>query len=424
MKPLTRSLRLGREKQSQVLLGLILLAAINLLNQLDRRALTAVFPLLQAEWGLSDAALGLVVALSTVIRTLFSLPAGWLADRRGALHVLRMAALLWSVSVGASGLAANFGLFALLRGGVGLADGANGPADLAYLGALFPKRRRATSISVYSAALYAGSAFGLFLGGFIGEHFGWRWVFLIVGGIGLLVAIGLQFGPQLLTPAGQPPHQAASPARLLADVDSARRTARRYLVMIFIGGTLGVLATTALVSWAPTYLVRRFDLSLTGAGLLVGGLLLPASIAGTFAGGLLSDRLLRAWPAGRAGVAAGGLVAGVLPGVIAFWADSLPVTLMGFFVAGVCLTLPVSPLLTGLQESVPIAHRGKALAVFGTFTQLFGAAPATFLVGWLSDHVGLQQALLLPFLAALLGGLCLWFGQRQYAHSASTSAPA
>jgi MFS transporter, Spinster family, sphingosine-1-phosphate transporter len=69
--------------------ALVLLTATNLLNHLDQRALTAIFPLLQAEWNLSDTQLGLVATIYTLTRTLAALPAGWLADRYGRVRILR-----------------------------------------------------------------------------------------------------------------------------------------------------------------------------------------------------------------------------------------------------------------------------------------------------------------------------------------------
>ena len=57
--------------------ALVLLSILNFVNQVDRRALVTIFPLLKLEWGLSDTQLGLAVLLFTLGRTLMSLPAGW-----------------------------------------------------------------------------------------------------------------------------------------------------------------------------------------------------------------------------------------------------------------------------------------------------------------------------------------------------------
>lgn len=56
--------------------ALVLLSLINFLNQVDRRALVTLFPLIQGEWRLSDFQLGLAVSLFTLARAMTVFPAG------------------------------------------------------------------------------------------------------------------------------------------------------------------------------------------------------------------------------------------------------------------------------------------------------------------------------------------------------------
>ncbi len=235
------------------ILALVLFSFLNLINQIDRRALVTIFPLLKLEWGLSDAQLGLAVSLFTIGRTLSSLPAGWLADRKGIIQVLRPMVLLWSLLTIASGWAGRFITFIALRMGVGLMDGANGPLDLAYLGRVSPKNRRGIFFAIYSIALYLGSGLGVIYAGAIGERLGWRMVFIIPGILGLLATIGLFLLPR--SPKIKTEVETSS-------VEKFRRSDFYWLFKqplpgIFVGGALGVFASTALVSWLPTYLTRQ-----------------------------------------------------------------------------------------------------------------------------------------------------------------------
>ncbi len=66
-------------------------------------------------------------------------------------------------------------------------------------------------------------------------------------------------------------------------------------------------------------------------------------------------------------------------------------------------------MLVLVQESVPPERLATTQALFGLVSQMIGAAPATGLVGLLSDRIGLQTALILPFLAAGLGGILIWY---------------
>ena len=178
--------------RKHAILALLILSSLNLINQIDRRALVTIFPLLKLEWGLSDAQLGLAVSLFTIGRTLISLPAGWLADRKGVLKILQPMVFLWSLFTIASAWAGNFLTFLAFRLGVGLMDGANGPLDLAYLGKVSPHKKRGVFLAIYSIALYIGSGLGIIYSGAVGEHYGWRWVFIIPGLLGL-IATGALF---------------------------------------------------------------------------------------------------------------------------------------------------------------------------------------------------------------------------------------
>lgn len=385
------------------ILALVLFSFLNLINQIDRRALVTIFPLLKLEWGLSDAQLGLAVSLFTIGRTLSSLPAGWLADRKGIIQVLRPMVMLWSLLTIASGWAGRFFTFIALRMGVGLMDGANGPLDLAYLGRVSPKNKRGTFFAIYSIALYLGSGLGVIYAGAIGERFGWRVVFIIPGILGLLATMGLFLLPK--------------DSQMKTEVETSSVEKFRWsdfywlfkqpLPGIFVGGALGVFASTALVSWLPTYLTRQYSLSLLHAGLITGGIIIPASMVGTLMGGFLSDRFGKRFPKLRFQISAAGLGLAMVFGLAGLWSTSVVGTISFFLLTAISFTLPVSPLLILVQEAVHKQELATTQAFFGITTQILGAAPATGLVGLLSDQLGLQMALVIPFVAVGLGAIVI-----------------
>ncbi len=382
---------------------LILLFFINLLNQIDRRGLVVIFPLLQLEWGLNDAQLGLAVSIFTLGRAAISLPAGWLADRIGSLRVLKPLVFGWSILSLLSGMAGSFLSFVGLRMAVGLADGANGPLDLAYLGQISPQKRRGLYLSIYSVAIYAGSAMGIVFAGAIGERFGWRWVLIIPALLGLLAAFGLLFlAPKILIQSTE--------STLGVGRENERSLSwllRGSLPAIFLAGACGVFASTGLVSWMPSYLMRQFEIGLAQAGLLTGGLIVPASIFGAVLGGWLSDRLVKENPAARTWVAVFGLFLAMVFGLAGLLLPMLNSSLFFFFLSSFCFTIPVSPLLVIVQETLAQNRQASGQAMFGLVTQVIGAAPATVVVGWLSDRIGLQLALVVPLLVAGVGALII-----------------
>jgi len=382
----------------QALGALFFLSLINFLNQVDRRVLVTLFPLIQGEWGVSDAQLGLAVSLFTLARALTVFPAGWLADRRGVMRTLRPSVLIWAVLGTVSACVGRFGAFVGLRTGVGALDGANNPLDLAYLGVISPKAKRGLYLAVYSATLYIGSGVGVIYAGALGERHGWRLALILPAGLGLLAGLGLFALPKATgARANLPSGEWGNFSWLL----------KKGLPTIFISGALGMFASTALVSWLPTYLTRFHGLGLAQAGLITGGLIIPASVAGALVGGQLSDRSGRNHPRVRYWVSCSGLVLSMVFGLAGLLAADLVWTLAFFFLCALSFTLPVSPMLVLVQEAVPTTQLATTQAAFGLVSQVLGAAPATGLVGLLSDRVGLQWALMSPFLAAGLGGILI-----------------
>lgn len=386
------------------LTALVLLSILNFVNQVDRRALVTIFPLLKLEWGLSDTQLGLAVSLFTLGRTLMSLPAGWLADRKGILRVMQPMVILWSLFTMLSGWAGRFWGFLALRLGVGLMDGGNGPLDLAYLGKVSPKQKRGIFLGIYSIALYLGSGVGVIYAGAIGERFGWRWVFIIPGVIGMLTALGLFLLPKNSEKEATEFEQALEEK---SEVSGFSWLLRKPFPGIFVGAAFGVFASTALVSWLPTYLTRQFAMSLTRAGLVTGGVIIPASIIGTLLGGILNDRIGKLNPLKKIWIATAGLAAAAAFGLMGILSANMTACIGWLFIASICITIPVSPLLVFVQEAVAENKLATTQAAFGLATQILGATPATALIGILSDAMGLQLALVFPFVACGIGGVIL-----------------
>ncbi|WP_292682527.1 MFS transporter [Novosphingobium sp.] len=67
-------------------------------DYMARQVLNAVFPLLKAEWGLSDAQLGLLSGVVAVMVGLLTFPLSLAADRWGRVRSLTLMAILWSLA--------------------------------------------------------------------------------------------------------------------------------------------------------------------------------------------------------------------------------------------------------------------------------------------------------------------------------------
>src|SRR5579859_5316637 len=77
-------------------------------DYMSRQVLNAVFPLLKAEWALSDTRLGLLSGIVALMVGLLTFPLSLLADRWGRVKSLALMAALWSVATLGCVLAQNY----------------------------------------------------------------------------------------------------------------------------------------------------------------------------------------------------------------------------------------------------------------------------------------------------------------------------
>ena len=182
---------------------LAVLFLVYTLNFIDRQIITILAPDIRKDLGLSHADIGFLYGTAFgVFYALFGIPLGRLADNwhRGRLLTLGLA--LWSTMTALSGFAKSGMALAGARVGVGIGEATASPSAYSLLSDWFPKRQRATALAIYSAGIYVGGGFSLFVGGKIAETWnewypagaplglaGWQAAFMAVGLPGLLLAL-------------------------------------------------------------------------------------------------------------------------------------------------------------------------------------------------------------------------------------------
>ncbi|HUJ28845.1 MAG TPA: DHA2 family efflux MFS transporter permease subunit [Myxococcales bacterium] len=126
------------------------------------------------------------VLTSYLVSNAIVLPiSGWLATRIGRKRFYMSCVFLFTVSSFMCGLAPNLGLLVFFRVLQGLGGGGLGPSEQAILADTFPPRQRGMAFAVYGMAVVLAPAIGPTLGGFITDHYNWRWVFFINVPVGI-----------------------------------------------------------------------------------------------------------------------------------------------------------------------------------------------------------------------------------------------
>lgn len=393
---------------------LALLTAVNLLNYIDRQACYALLPLISRDLALSDAQAGSLASAFMVVYMLAAPPIAWYADMKGRRPFIAGGIALWSLATAAAGAARGFGSLFASRAAVGIGEACYGAIAPAFVAERFPKERRAWVLALFSMAIPVGSALGYAGGGAAGQALGWRGAFLFVGLPGLLLAaLSLTLPPDAPRPA-QAPWEGY---RRVWAVPTFRLVTFAGAAMTFSLGGFAV--------WMPTFFHRNWGLDVGQAGLLFGGVTVAAGLAGSLAGGWLSDRLLVRRPDAYLLVSGAGLLAGMPAAMAAILAPSLSSSIAALFLAETLLFLNMGPLNAAIVAVTRLEARSMAFAANIFVIHALGDALSPTLIGWASDRFGLGPAMLAACAALGLGGwICLAARKPYHADAAAAGAPA
>ena len=232
-------------------------------DYMSRQVLNAVFPLLKAEWALSDARLGALSGVVSLAVGALALPLSLLADRWGRIRSLVLMAALWSIATLACALAQDYQQMLAARLIVGVGEAAYGSVGLAVLLTVFPARMRATISGAFLAGGMIGSVLGISLGGFIAAHFGWRAAFagMAVFGIVLTICYPLVVKERRVT---------VGSARMRPGVPRRPRlrtlVSSRSVICAYLGSGVQLFISGALLAWLPSYLNRYYDMPIAQGG--------------------------------------------------------------------------------------------------------------------------------------------------------------
>ena len=295
----------------------LVLFLVTTINYADRATLSIVGTDLSRDLGLDAITLGYLLSAFSWSYVVFQLPGGWLLDRLGSRRVYRWSLLGWSVvtmaqaGVGMLGAArtAAATLFGL-RLGLGAAEAPSFPANSRLVAVWFPTAERGLASAIFNAAQYFSTVLFYPIMGTVTHAFGWPWVFVLMGAIGLV--FGLAWNRLVQEPADHPLANAAEVEHIragggLVDLDrgTGRQTAaparpglildllrERMLVGIFLGQYCINVLTWFFLTWFPIYLVKQRGMSILQVGFVA---VLPAlcGCIGGVLGGWISDTLLR-----------------------------------------------------------------------------------------------------------------------------------
>jgi MFS family permease len=382
-------------------------------DYMSRQVLNAVFPLLKAEWALSDSQLGLLSGIVALMVGLLTFPLSLLADRFGRIKSLTIMAVLWSLATLGCALAENYQQMFIARFLVGVGEAAYGSVGIAVVVSVFPREMRATLSGAFISGGMFGSVLGMAAGGVLAQHFGWRWAFAGMALFGLLLAL---LYPLIVKTARIAPQRVAAAAGKVAD--KAIRPLRtlyssRSVISAYVGSGLQMFVGGTVIVWMPSYLNRFYGMATDRAG-AVAAIIVLCGGAGMILCGMLSDRMCRNRPDRKISLSIGYCLGSCLLLSLAFalpfGTPQLVLICLGMLIAA-GTSGPAGAMVANLTH---YSVHGTAFATLTLVNNLLGLATGPLLTGKVSDLIGLDNAFQLVPLVSIAAAAVFFYAKRHY----------
>lgn len=383
-------------------------------DYMSRQVLSAVFPLLKTEWLLSDSHLASLTSIVALAVGVLTLPLSLIADRFGRRRSLILMATLWSIATLFCAVAQNYEQMLGARFLVGVGEAAYGSVGIALVLSLFRSELHATLSGTFMAGGSFGSVVGVALGGVIAVQYGWRWAFVAMAVLGLVLVLAFRLVVndarlEQHTVRDQIADAAVGSTRVRLPVSSL--FTNPAVLCAYVGGGLQMFTAAVLLAWTPSFFSRSYGMELDKAALAASGIVLLVG-AGMVVCGVITDRVgrldvMRKWYTAVAYCVISLVCLGVAFSLDTGTIQILLMCIGAFFAAG--SSGPTAAMVANLtHESI----RASAMGSLTVANNLLGLALGPFVVGVLADHLGLVQAMNLAPLVYIPAIIVLVLGRR------------
>jgi MFS transporter, ACS family, glucarate transporter len=367
---------------------------------LDRIAFSVTASPLMDELGITPVQLGMVTTLFSAGYFLSQMPVAGLLQRFGARPVLAGSLMLWSIFTAATGLVGGLASLAVVRCLFGVAESPVFTGGNQFFGNWFKRAERGRANSLMNAGAFAANIFGPPLVVAIVAAFGWRSIYFVFCGLGVLLSL-IWYVCVRTKPSEHPwiSHEelaeitADTPSDAAADQPAKARWRALFGQRSFWTLALGYFATLWSVQffiyWLPYFLQVTQKVSFRSLGIYAS---LPwiSIVAAVLLAGLTSDFLLAR---GFSRFIARNVVcaAGLVIAAAALVASTTANTVIGDV----------------LWLSLALGMAGVAQTLSWTIVSDIGGKYASIVGGWMNMW-GFIAASIVPTVAPLIGQSYGW----------------
>lgn len=277
-----------------VIVGVLFFATM--INYFDRLVLAVLIPEIRKTIPMTDIQYGYVTTAFQMAYTFGSLAAGkfidWLGTKVGYLFSI----ISWSFAAvmhATAGSAVSLGIW---RGLLGVSESGNFPSAMKAVSEWFPKDERSFATSLFNSGPAVAMIVGAPVIALVTYSLGWKMAFIIMGGIGFLLAALWPFIYR------NPRHKQNADTASSSDPKIRWRDLLKFRETwgIIIGKMLSDPVWWFYLFWLPNYLNSQRGFDLKSIAIAIPLIYIIAIIMGNFGGWLPGVLIRRGWPVTRA----------------------------------------------------------------------------------------------------------------------------
>lgn len=378
---------------------LILLWIAFFLNQADRQVFNVVLPLIKADLQLSDFQIGSIATAFNLVYALLVPIAGYVGDIFSKKWIVTLSILFWSVATMFTGLSNGVLMLVMMRSvATGGGEAFFGPANYTLL-ANYHKKTRAFAMSIHQTSYYLGIILSGYVAGYIGERYGWRNAFYVFGAAGVIHGLVLIF--RLKDKKGNEVVDKEEKVKFVEAVKILFKTPTAVLLTIGFSGLIFVL--TGYLTWTPTYLYEKFNMSLSLAGFHSMFYTHLFAFFGIIIAGKFSDKLAAKNPGSRLLMQGAGLLIAIPFIVMIGNSTGLAMIYIGLAGFGFCRAFFDANTWAVLYDVIPKKYQSSASGIMLMIG--FGVGSMSPIVlGYLKPLIGLSLGISLLSIVWILCG--------------------
>ncbi len=301
-----------QEKPTKIRYFVLTLIFINIvINYMDRSNISVAASHMSKDLQLSTVQMGLIFSAFGWVYAALQIPSGYLVDKFKPRAVYACSLFIWSMATLLQSLVGGFGSLLGLRLSIGCFEAPVMPASNKVASSWFPTNERASAIAIYSSAQFVGLAFVSPLLFILEDKFGWKFLFILTGVVGIawsIVWYALYRDPNKSKRINNAELNYLKDGGAIIEADASLTSVKpktqfkfsdlkmmfsnRKLIGIYIGQFTISSTFWFFLTWFPTYLVEYRHLSFIKSG-FVSSVPYLAAFCGVLVSGFVSDNLIK-----------------------------------------------------------------------------------------------------------------------------------